>query len=334
MLVTGGAGYIGSHALLSLLEAGHNAVVIDNLTTGNRWAVPDDTPFIRGEVADLALVRRTLSEHKCDTIMHFAAMAVVDESMREPLQYYDNNVGAFIPLVRAATEAGVERFIFSSTAAAYGEPDQVPVSEGAPLAPINPYGASKVMCEQILRDACSVCDMKYGILRYFNVAGADPLMRVGQAGPASTHLIRVASQAASGKLDGITIFGTDYPTEDGTCIRDYIHVTDLTAAHLSVLDYLVAGGSSDIFNCGYGHGYSVKEVLAAAEDVYGSSLGIETGPRRPGDPPELVADVSRITEKTGWRPAHNDLSHIIRTAMEFERVIEARRNRADQGFNV
>jgi len=326
ILVTGGAGYIGSHTLLSLLEAGHELAVIDDLSTGNSWAIPDGVEFYEGDVSDSSLVQRILADHRCDTIMHFAAMAVVEDSVREPLKYYSNNVGAFIRLVSSAVKSDVDRFIFSSTAAAYGDPKRVPVQEDAEIAPINPYGSSKVMCERILKDACMVSEMKYGILRYFNVAGADPQMRAGQAGPAVTHLIRVASQVAVGKRDGITIFGTDYPTEDGTCIRDYIHVSDLAAAHLSVLDYLAAGGSSEILNCGYGQGYSVKQVLTAAEEVNGGSLGITTGTRRSGDPPRLIADASKITELTGWQPKYNDLTFIIKTAIQFEKLLDQRQS--------
>jgi len=317
VMVTGGAGYIGSHAVLALKAEGKRIVVMDNLSTGHRWAVPNDVPLVVGNVADQDLVRKTIGEHKVGAVMHFAGSIVVPESIEWPLKYYGNNTAATRNLLEATIDCGVEYFVFSSTAAVYGIPDVVPAEETTQPAPINPYGSSKLMSEWMLRDAAQAHGLKYTALRYFNVAGADPEMRTGQSTPAATHLIKVAAQKALGHRDSMKIFGDDYPTPDGTCIRDYIHVSDLVDAHVVVLNHMQRTGESILANCGYGHGYSVKEVLSAVERVSGKPLGAEQAPRRAGDPPELIASNKRIKE-IGWSPKHNDLDFIVRTAFEWE----------------
>lgn len=319
ILVTGGAGYIGSHVVRQLGEAGHEVVVYDNLSTGHRWAVLYGE-LIEADMEDAEALERTL-QRGFDAVMHFAAHIVVPESVSDPLKYYSNNTRNALDLIAACARHGVRRFVFSSTAAVYGMAETIPVPETAPLAPINPYGASKMMSERILRDTAAATGMRYASLRYFNVAGADPKGRIGQATPDATHLIKIACEAAVGKRDRVTIFGTDYNTPDGTCIRDYIHVDDLAQAHLDALDYLDRGGKSTILNCGYGYGYSVREVLSAVEAVSGQSLTIVEGNRRAGDPPELVAGAVRIREVLGWQPQHNDLSHIVNTALAWERQL-------------
>lgn len=319
ILVTGGAGYIGSHTVLALLAAGHQVVILDDLSTGHREALNDEAVFVEGNVADRSLVSNIIREHGIRDAIHFAGSIRVEESVENPLKYYNNNTSASRDFIEACVDAGVERFIFSSTAAAYGSPDSVPITEDMPLRPINPYGWSKVMTEQVLRDVQAVSGMAVGVLRYFNVAGADPDGRCGQRTENATHLIKIACEVAAGKRPGMQIYGSDYPTPDGTCIRDYIHVSDLADAHLRTLEWLPEGDGFNVMNCGYGRGYSVREVLAAVEAVTGKSLGAEEAPRRPGDPAELVADSSRLRELTGWVPKLDDFETIVASALEWEK---------------
>lgn len=318
VLVTGGAGYIGSHVVRQLAEAGENVVVLDNLSTGFADAVLYGE-LIVGDTGDRQLVRRILDEHRIEAVMHFAAHTVVPESVRDPLKYYANNTVNSRTLLECCHEAGVRHFVFSSTAAVYGMPESGLATEETPTNPINPYGRSKLMTEWMLRDLAEASDMNYVAFRYFNVAGSDPQARIGQSTPNATLLIKVACEAAAGKRSAIQIFGTDYPTPDGTGVRDFIHVEDLADAHLRGLDYLRAGGESGVFNCGYGHGYSVREVLEAVERVTGRKLMIEEAPRRPGDPPQLIADAKRLRKTLQWRPRHDDLDFIVKTAWNWER---------------
>ena len=321
VLVTGGAGYIGSHVVLQLRERGERVVVLDNLTTGFRQAV-GDTPLVVGNLADRELVARTLGEHAVGTVMHFAANTVVPESVRDPLKYYGNNTSATRNLLEACMLGGVRRFVFSSTAAVYGIPAGGVAREDMALAPINPYGTSKLMSEWILRDLAAVTDFRYDSLRYFNVAGSDPQCRIGQATAKATLLIKVACEAAVGKRPHVSIYGTDYPTPDGTGIRDYIHVDDLARAHLRALDYLRGGGASQVLNCGYGHGYSVREVLASVQRVSGRTLVIKEEPRREGDPDSLVARADLVRATLGWSPQLDDLDTIVRTALRWEEKLQ------------
>lgn len=318
VLVTGGAGYIGSHAVLALLDAGYRPVVIDDLSTGVRELVPAEIPLIVGDVADAGLVGRAITEHGCNAVMHFAGSIVVSESVENPLKYFRNNTAASRTLIESCVKAGVASFIFSSTAVVYGDPNITPIPESAPTAPVNPYGSSKLMTEWILRDVARVSDMRYCVLRYFNVAGADPQGRSGQSGPQSTHLIRNASQLVAGRRDSISIFGTDYDTPDGTCVRDYVHVSDLAEAHLLALHHLTESPENLVLNCGYGRGFSVREVLNAVEAIAGRKLHIIDGPRRAGDVPTLVADASEIHKRLGWRPRFDDLPAIIKSAVDWE----------------
>ncbi len=322
-LVTGGAGYIGSHTVLSLRQAGRRVVVLDNLVSGSRAVVPPDVPFVAGDAGDRALVESLIAEQGIDSVIHFAGSLLVEESVSEPLRYYGNNVAVSRNLLEACRRAGVTRFIFSSTAAVYGAPERVPVPEAAPTRPINPYGSSKLVTEWMLRDLAAASDLRYVALRYFNVAGADPQGRSGQLGPVATHLIKIASQVVAGLRDSIAIFGDDYDTPDGTCVRDYIHVSDLAAAHLAALDYLEAGGDSCSLNCGYGHGYSVREVVAAVERCTGRPLNPRPAPRRAGDPPVLVADVRSLRRTLRWTPRFDDLDVIIATAVNWEKSLAA-----------
>ena len=322
VLVTGGAGYIGSHVVLQLRARGEKVVVLDNLTTGFRQSV-GDTPLVIGNLADRALVARTLSEHSVGTVMHFAANTVVPESVRDPLKYYGNNTAATRNLLEACMQGGVRRLVFSSTAAVYGMPAEGLAREDMPLAPINPYGTSKLMSEWIMRDLAAVTDFRYVSLRYFNVAGSDPECRIGQATAHATLLIKVACEAIVGKRTHVSIYGTDYPTADGTGVRDYIHVDDLARAHLDALDYLRRGAASTVLNCGYGHGYSVREVLESVQRVAGKALSIREEPRRAGDPPSLVAAAERIRSVLGWQPRLDDLDTIVRTALRWEEKLRA-----------
>ena len=325
VLVTGGAGYIGSHTVLALLDAGWPVVVIDNLVTGFRWAIPEAASFVEGDVGDEALVGRTIAEQGIGAILHFAGSVVVPESVTDPLKYYRNNTGNSRALLSAAVAGGVGHFIFSSTAATYGLPETVPVSEDMPKQPINPYGMSKLMTEAMLADVAAAHPMNYCALRYFNVAGADPQGRSGQSTAGATHLIKVAVEAATGKRDGVAVFGTDYATPDGTGVRDYIHVTDLAAAHVEALEALIAEpGRSHTLNCGYGRGFSVMEVLDAVDRVNNLKLNRRIEPRRPGDPDTLIADNRRILETLPWRPRLDDLDVIVAHALAWERSLEQR----------
>jgi UDP-glucose 4-epimerase len=318
VLVTGGAGYIGSHMVLELLDAGESVVVVDNLTTGFRWAVPPDAKLVVGDAGDQELVQTVIRQHDVEAIIHFAGSIVVPESIADPLAYYHNNTVKSRALMQAAITRGVKSFIFSSTAAVYGMPQQNPVSEDAELKPISPYGSSKLMTEIMLSDAARAHNFRYVALRYFNVAGADPNGRSGQSAPRATHLIKVASEAALGKRSHIEVFGTDYPTPDCTCIRDYIHVKDLARAHLAALDHLRRGGQSDVFNCGYSRGYSVLEVIDAVKRVSGRGFEVRLSPRRPGDPAAIVADSAKIRGSLGWVPEHDDLDRIVAQALSWE----------------
>jgi UDP-glucose 4-epimerase len=320
ILVTGGAGYIGSHAMLALKDAGWSVSVIDDLSNGARSAVPGDVPFYEGDIADGALVDRIFAEQGIEAIMHFAGSIVVPESVERPLDYYRNNTVGSHALIGAAVRAGVKHILFSSTAAVYGAPEQVPIFEEDPKAPINPYGASKLMTERMLSDASAAHPFNYGALRYFNVAGADPKGRAGQQGKGSTHLIKVAVEAAVGKRDHVAVYGTDYPTPDGTCIRDYIHVSDLAAAHVAALEWLIEHPSENlVLNCGYGSGLSVLEVLDAVDRASGQPIERLMEGRRAGDPPELVAGNARLLETLEWRPAFADIDRIVGDALAWER---------------
>ena len=322
VLVTGGAGYIGSHAVLALRDAGWPVAVIDDLSNGTREVVPDSVPFFEGNIADRGLVNRILNDQQIGAIMHFAGSIVVPESVEQPLKYYANNTVASHALISAAVEAGVKHILFSSTAAVYGAPKRVPMDEGDPKAPINPYGASKLMTERMLEDASAAHPFNYGALRYFNVAGADPKGRTGQIGKGSTHLIKVAVEAAVGKRDRIAVYGTDYPTPDGTCIRDYIHVSDLAAAHVAALEWLIEHPRDNlVMNCGYGRGLSVLEVLDAVDRASGAPVRRVTEGRRAGDPPELVAGNSRLLKMLDWRPSYADIDIIVRDALNWERKL-------------
>lgn len=322
ILVTGGAGYIGSHMVRTLGEAGHDVMVYDNLSTGHRESVLSGR-LVVADLSDTAALDALLRAEQFDAVAHFAAHIVVDESVREPLKYYRNNFVNALNLIEACLRHRVDRFIFSSTAAVYGIPENIPVNEAEPLMPINPYGASKAMVEQALKDVSAATSLRYAALRYFNVAGADPSARIGQKYKEATHLITVSLRTALGVRENLKVFGTDYNTPDGTCIRDYIHVDDLIDAHVLALDHLASGGESRVFNCGYGHGYSVREVVDRVRRVTEKDFSVvETG-RREGDPPALVADSRRIREELGWRPKHDNLDYIIRTAWEWEKKLHA-----------
>jgi UDP-glucose 4-epimerase len=325
VLVTGGAGYIGSHMVLELLDAGEDVTVIDNLSTGFRWAVPVAAKFVEGDVGDQALLRRVLKGSNIDAIIHFAGSIVVPESVADPLGYYLNNTCKSRSLIASAVEAKIPHFIFSSTAAVYGMPKENPVGENAVLEPISPYGTSKLMTELMLRDTARATALRYVALRYFNVAGADPLGRSGQSTARATHLIKVACETALRERPYLEVFGTDYPTQDGTCIRDYIHVTDLVRAHLDALRYLRAGGKSEVLNCGYGKGFSVLDVIGSVKRVSESDFAVRMGPRREGDPAAIVAKAERISDVLDWKPQLNDLDTIVGHALGWEkRLIDYR----------
>jgi len=320
VFVTGGAGYIGSHVVKALGEAGYEVRTYDNLSSGNRWAVLHGE-LVEGDLADRETLKRALQEFRPDAVIHFAAFIEVGESVAKPLKYYRNNTVNALILLETLRELGIDHFIFSSTAAVYGTPEKIPVAEGDPLLPINPYGASKMMTERLLADLSDADDaFRYVALRYFNVAGADGKGRIGQAYANATHLITRALKTAKGEYPQLQVFGTDYPTPDGTGIRDYIHVDDLAAAHLEALRYLEKGGDSRIFNCGYGHGYSVREVIAVAKQVTGIDFKVEDVPRRAGDPAALIADNRRILAETEWRPQHDNLEYIVETAWAWEKT--------------
>jgi UDP-glucose 4-epimerase len=324
VLVTGGAGYIGSHMVLELLDAGEQVVVLDNLSTGFRWAVPQEAALVVGDVGDQALVSRVIDEHGIDSILHFAAKIVVPESVTDPLAYYFNNTVKSRALIETAVAKGVTNFVFSSTAAVYGNAEAPLLPEDMPLAPINPYGRSKLMSEWMLQDAHAAYGLRYAILRYFNVAGADPQGRSGQSTPQATHLIKVAAQAALGQRPHLDVFGTDYETPDGTCVRDYVQVNDLARAHLVALRHLRAGGDCIVLNCGYGHGASVLDVIKVVKEVSGVDFEVRHSPRRAGDPAQLVAQVDRI-RSLGWEPRHDNLEEIVDQALRWERVLAERK---------
>jgi UDP-glucose 4-epimerase len=322
ILVTGGAGYIGSHVVRQLGDARERVVVLDNLSTGFRDAVTHGE-LVTGETGDAALVAQLLRDHDVDTVMHFAAHTVVPESVSDPLKYYGNNTCSTRTLLACCRDAGVEHFVFSSTAAVYGIPAGGIAREDTPTVPINPYGTSKLMSEWMLRDLAAAGGPRYVALRYFNVAGSDPAGRIGQSTPEATLLIKVACEVACGRRPHLRIFGTDYDTPDGTGIRDFIHAEDLASAHLRALDYLRSGGAPATLNCGYGRGYSVREVVAAVGRATGRPLPVVEEPRRAGDPPALVADVGRIADVLGWAPRHDDLDFIVATALAWERRLAA-----------
>lgn len=328
VLVTGGAGYIGSHMVLALVDAGEPVVVLDNLSTGFRWAVHPSATFIEGDVADADLVARIVAEHDITAVVHFAARIVVPESVADPLGYYLANTVKTRALLEALVKAGVPHMIFSSTAAVYGMVGNDPVAEDALLSPISPYGRSKLMSEWMLEDTAVATPLRYVALRYFNVAGADPAGRSGQSTAGATHLIKVACETALGKRAAMSAFGTDYPTPDGTCLRDYIHVSDLVAAHLDALNHLRRGGASGVYNCGYGRGYSVLEVIETVKAVSGVDFTVNYAPRRPGDPAAIVAKADRIRAAIGWTPRLDDLETIVRHALDWERSLEARKSAA------
>jgi len=317
ILVTGGAGYIGSHVALMLAEAGERVVVLDNLSTGFRKAVLKGE-FVQGDVGDQGLVRDVLAKHDIDTVMHFAAHTIVPESVSDPLKYYRNNTCATRNLLECCHEAGVRHVVFSSTAAVYGIPADGLAREDTPTAPINPYGTSKLMSEWMLRDLSCASDLRHVALRYFNVAGSDPAGRIGQSTDKATLLIKVACEVALGKRPELIIFGTDYPTHDGTGVRDYIHVTDLAAAHVRALAYLREGGASATFNVGYGRGFSVREVIDAVQRAHGAPLAVREAPRRAGDPPSLIAVSDAIRNALDWTPRLDDLDEIVRTSLAWE----------------
>jgi UDP-glucose 4-epimerase len=328
ILVTGGAGYIGSHMVHNLVDAGESVVVLDNLSTGFRFLIPGTVPFVAGSTGDRALVTKTIHQYGVTAIIHFAASIVVPESVADPLAYYRNNTMNTCTLLDAAIEAGVRQVIFSSTAAVYGNPQHVPVREDASTPPISPYGSSKLMSEIMLHDAGRAYGLRFVVLRYFNVAGADPKQRTGQSTAGATHLIKVACETALGKRPKIAVYGTDYPTTDGTCIRDYIHVSDLARAHSAALAYLRRGGESTTLNCGYGRGASVFEVIDSVKRVSRRDFPVEITGRRPGDPASLTADVSRIRSTLDWRPQFEDLDTIVSHALAWEQLLSKRRTAA------
>jgi len=324
VLVTGGAGYIGSHMVLRLGDAGESTVVLDNLSTGFDWAVDHRATLVQGDAGDMEFVGKLIATHKITEIIHFAGSIVVPESVTDPLKYYRNNTATSRNLLEAAVKGGVERFIFSSTAAVYGMTGLAPVEETTPLSPMSPYGRSKLMTEWMLADVAAAHPIKYGVLRYFNVAGADPKKRSGQSTPLATHLIKVASQTALGQRPKMDIFGTDYPTPDGTCIRDYIHVTDLIEAHKLLLDHLRGGGESTTLNCAYGQGYSVRQVVDTVKSVSGVDFRVDEGPRRAGDPASITATGEKVRAQLGWAPQHASLREMVQTALDWERYLMTR----------
>lgn len=325
VLVTGGAGYIGSHMVQALVEAGESVVVIDNLTTGFSAFLPEGVPLFIGDAADENLVEGVIAAHRVESIIHFAGSVVVPDSMRDPLAYYRNNTMTTRSLLNVAVKSGVTRFIFSSTAAVYGNPDQMPVDESAPTRPMSPYGSSKLMTEIMLHDVAAAHDMKFVVLRYFNVAGADPLARIGLATVGATHLLKIAVEAATGQRAKIDVFGTDYPTPDGSCIRDFIHVSDLAQAHRAALAYLRDGGVPVTLNCGYGRGYSVLETIEAVRRVSGRNFAVQYAARRPGDIMTMVANTGRIRATLDWAPQYDNLDTIAAHALAWEEKLSRER---------
>jgi len=319
VLVTGGAGYIGSHMILGLLDRGDRVVVLDNLSTGVREQVSPAAIFVEGDVGNITLVRQLLREHRVDAVAHFAGSVIVPESVADPLKYYSNNTAASRNLVDACIAEGVGKFVFSSTAAVYGVPAVTTVTEQSPTVPINPYGASKLMTEWMLADIAKAYPFRHMALRYFNVAGSDPAGRTGQSTPRATHLIKRACQVALGQVSHLDVFGTDFDTPDGTGVRDYIHVSDLIAAHLLALDALADGAPPNVFNCGYGRGLSVREIIACVEKEAGGKLATRDAPRRPGDPAILIADASKLRHTLGWTPRHDTIEDMVKTAFAWER---------------
>ncbi len=325
VLVTGGAGYIGGHMVLALLDAGERVVVLDDLSTGFRWAVPPEATFVQGDFGDEDLVATLIADHGVDAVAHFAAKIVVPESVSDPLGYYLNNTAKARSLIAGVVDGGVKHFIFSSTAAVYGEPAASPVGEDVPLRPINPYGRSKLMVEWMLADTLKAHDLRAVVLRYFNVAGADPGGRLGQSTPNATHLIKIAVQAALGHRNGMDVYGTDYPTPDGSCVRDYIQVSDLIDAHMLALAHLRAGGGSLTCNCGYGRGLSVNEIVAVVKAVSGVDFPVRVAGRRAGDPASLVAGADLVRDALGWRPRFaDDVGGIVKQALDWERRLHNR----------
>jgi UDP-glucose 4-epimerase len=326
ILLTGGAGYIGSHMAHALAESGESVAVLDNLSTGFKWAIPSGIDLVIGDSGDEALVSRLIAEREISAIIHFAASIVVPDSVSNPLAYYRNNTVNSRALIECAVRGGVKQFIFSSTAAVYGDPAKVPISEDDAVAPVSPYGSSKLMTEMMLRDAAAAHGLDYVILRYFNVAGADPKLRTGQSTRCATHLIKVAVETALGKRARMNVFGTGYPTPDGSCIRDFIHVTDLVRAHSDALAYLRAGGKSATLNCGYGHGFSVLEVIDTVKRVSGIDFAVDHAGPRPGDPAQIVARSDRARELLGWQPQYDDLATIVAHALAWERKLTTLQN--------
>ncbi len=323
VLVTGGAGYVGSHVAFAMLDAGHDVVVLDDLSTGVRELVPVDADYVEGNAGDRNLTSALIAERGVSAVMHLGASVVVPESVEKPLEYYRNNTSASRNLMEVCARHGVHRFVFSSTAAVYGEPETPTIDEDAPTRPINPYGRSKLMTELMLRDLSALGRFRHVALRYFNVAGADPAGRSGEQTPEATHLVTVACEVATGKRDHISIYGEDYDTPDGNCIRDYIHVTDIAAAHVAALDHLLGGGESLTLNCGYGRGHSVREIVAAVERAAGVELDKRPAPRRAGDAPVLIADARRIRERLDWRPRYDNLDVIVGTAFSWQQRVAA-----------
>ncbi|WP_394131703.1 UDP-glucose 4-epimerase GalE [Marinobacter nauticus] len=319
VLVTGGAGYIGSHVVRRLAAAGHDIVVFDNLSTGYRWAVTAGE-LVVGDLADEQALEAVFSEHGFEAVLHFAANIVVPESVANPLKYYSNNTRNTLNLLKMVERYQVPYMVFSSTAAVYGMPEQTVLTEDLPLAPINPYGASKMMSERMMMDLAAARSLNYVILRYFNVAGANPDGLLGQATPEATHLIKVACECVTGQRDGMSVFGTDYETRDGTCVRDYIHVEDLAKAHVMALDYMAKGGESQVLNCGYGRGFTVREVIDVVKTESGVDFPVQETGRRAGDPAALMADNTRIKSVLGWQPDFDDLNTIVRTALAWEKI--------------
>jgi UDP-glucose 4-epimerase len=324
VLVTGGAGYIGSHMVLRLCDAGEEVIVLDSLITGFDWAVDHRATLVQGNAGDIALVGELISKHKINEIIHFAGSVVVPESVTNPLKYYGNNTATSRNLIEAAVTGGVKHMIFSSTAAVYGMTGLEPVAEETAPAPMSPYGRSKLMTEMMLADVSAAHPITYGALRYFNVAGADPKKRSGQSTKGATHLIKVTAETALGQRDQVDVYGTDFPTPDGTGVRDYIHVTDLAEAHKLLLDYLRGGGRSTVMNCGYGRGYSVRQVIDMVHKVSGVDFKVVEGPRRAGDPAAVVARADKVRQVLGWEPAHDDLEEIVTAAYEWERYLLTR----------